>query len=156
MLTYIERAFARGETLWRTREETLKKRLAFPLSDARESGASAGKETARLPVQRMQEKLAGTRDKGGEDGTKTGAEPVGMTAARTGGWQRPETLREETGAAWLARELAKSAAAEENAAAARETDGLMRPAAQRAGAAESLSLSLERDARRYDGGFLYY
>ena len=79
-----------------------------------------------------------------------------MTAARTGGWQRPETLREETGAAWLARELAKSAAAEENAAAARETDGLMRPAAQRAGAAESLSLSLERDARRYDGGFLYY
>ena len=156
MLTYIERAFARGETLWRAREETLKKRLAFPLSDARGNGASGGEETARPPVRRLQGKLAGTQDKGGEDGAKTGAEPVGMTAARTEGSQRPQDLREEAGAAWLARELAKSAAAEGNAAAARGADGLMRPAAQRTGETESLSLSLERDARRYDGGFLYY
>ena len=66
-----------------------------------------------------------------------------------------EAFGESEPVATIAGEREKSTAAGASAAV-RGEESFVRAAARESGGTETLALSLERDARRYDGGFLFY
>ena len=135
-MNYIEWALQRGAELWRAREEALKKRLSLvPEGTAQKKAAEA----------QLSEEEAAAQDAEMSGGAETVAEaaddPVETAAVRLGqklglgATQEDDGPERETA---FSADLAGAAAEQE----VRET--------------ESFSLSLERDARRYDGGFLFY
>lgn len=154
-MNYIEWVLVRASALWRAQEETLKGRLAqsVPAAPA-ESGAARGGEEAAA---RLKRRLYGqTENDAAASELMADAERAAAEAGRAAGALRSgNALKEESAAAWIAGELEKSTAAGASAAV-RGEESFVRAAARESGGTETLALSLERDARRYDGGFLFY
>ena len=154
-MNYIEWVLVRASALWRAQEETLKGRLAqsVPAAPAESGGARGGEEAAA----RLKRRLYGqTENDAAASELMADAEKAAAEAGRAAGALRSgNALKEESAAAWIAGELEKSTAAGASAAV-RGEESYVRAAARESGGTETLALSLERDARRYDGGFLFY
>ena len=169
-MNYVEWVLTRGAALWREREERLKKQLSRSVAGKRADGAedgAAAENAAKISADDAAEEYAETemarlarRLTGGEapDAVgSAGALPVGMTA-RTAASAAPAYAEEseESAAAWLRQELGKRAPAAAAAESARAERTALFPRERELRETEEFSQSLERDARRYDGGFLFY
>ena len=175
-MNYIEWALQRGAELWRAREEALKKRLSLvpegtaqkkaaeaQLSEeeaaAQDAEMSGGAETvaeaADDPVEtaavRLGQKLwlgATQEDDGSERKTAFSADLAGTAAANAALLRAREAESADNASDWIRKLL--------SADAARGKNDFSLAQEQEVRETESFSLSLERDARRYDGGFLFY
>ena len=173
-MNYIEWALQRGAELWRAREEALKKRLSLvPEGTAQKKAAEA----------QLSEEKAAAQDAEMSGGAETVAEaaddPVETAAVRLGqklglgatqedddGSERETAFSADlagTAAAnadnasdWIRKLLSADGRDGASAAAARGKNDFSLAQEQEVRETESFSLSLERDARRYDGGFLFY
>lgn len=166
-MNYIEWVMERSAALWRGYEARMKERLLHAAAGKAAGGAEQAGWTAREDgrkdaeedraetdaVRRLARKLGGgmqaeayeTRGELDDPAARAAAPGTGERAAAAG----------ENAAAWLKQELARGDAPGLTTPA-RELDGPL--PAREAGTTESerLSNGLERDARRYDGGFLFY
>ena len=182
-MNYIEWALQRGAELWRAREEALKKRLSLvpegtaqkkaaeaQLSEekaaAQDAEMSGGAETvaeaADDPVEtaavRLGQKLglsATQEDDGPERETAFSADLAG-TAANAALLRAREAESADNASDWIRKLLSADGRDGASAAAARGKNDFSLAQEQEVRETESFSLSLERDARRYDGGFLFY
>ena len=179
-MNYVKWALQRGLELWREREEALKERLSQSVAVKSSGGTTEGDDAAEragwktpLPQAEAVESAAGKSEKdamerlarklGGGDGSGTFVEeteedrstPVGMTARAAAPSRGRNAENGESAAAWLRQELGKDARGGA-LAAAKERDAFTLPQERELRETESFSQSLERDARRYDGGFLFY
>lgn len=169
-MNYVEWVLTRGTALWREREERLRKQLSRSVAgerpDAVEDGAAAenaaggdangaAAEFAETEMARLARGLTG--GEAPDAAESAGALPVGMTA-RAAASAAPAYAEEsgESAAAWLRQELGKRAPAAATAEAARAERIEILPRERELRETEEFSQSLERDARRYDGGFLFY
>ena len=178
-MNYIEWALQRGAELWRAREEALKKRLSLvpegtaqkkaaeaQLSEekaaAQDAEMSGGAETvaeaADDPVEtaavRLGQKLglgATQEDDGSERETAFSADLAGTAAANAALLRASEAESADNASNWIRKLLSA-----DGRDGAREERGFALAQEQEVRETESFSLSLERDARRYDGGFLFY
>ena len=178
-MNYIEWALQRGAELWRAREEALKKRLSLvpegtaqkkaaeaQLSEeeaaAQDAEMSGGAETvaeaADDPVEtaavRLGQRLglgATQEDDGSERETAFSADLAGTAAANAA----RESESADNASDWI-RTLLSADGRDGASAAARGKNDFSLAQEQEVRETESFSLSLERDARRYDGGFLFY
>lgn len=184
-MNYIEWALQRGTELWRAREEALKKRLSLvpegtaqkkaaeaQLSEekaaAQDAEMSGGAETvaeaADDPVEtaavRLGQKLGlgATQedDDGSERETAFSADLAGTAAANAALLRASEAESADNASDWIRKLLSADGRDGASAAAARGKNDFSLAQEQEVRETESFSLSLERDARRYDGGFLFY
>lgn len=182
-MNYIEWALQRGAELWRAREEALKKRLSLvpegtaqkkaaeaQLSEeeaaAQDAEMSGGAETvaeaADDPVEtavRLGQKLglgATQEDDGSERETAFSADLAGTAAANAALLRASEAESADNASDWIRKLLSADGRDGASAAAARGKNDFSLAQEQEVRETESFSLSLERDARRYDGGFLFY
>ena len=179
-MNYIEWALQRGAELWRAREEVLKKRLSLvpegtaqkkaaeaQLSEeeaaAQDAEMSGGAETvaeaADDPVEtaavRLGQKLglgATQEDDGSERETAFSADLASTAAANAA----RESESADNASDWIRKLLSADGRDGASAAAERGKNDFSLAQEQEVRETESFSLSLERDARRYDGGFLFY
>ena len=168
-MNYVEWVLTRGAALWREREERLKKQLSRSVAgertDGKKDGAAAenaadgdandaAEKRAETEMARLARRLTGREASAAAE--SAGALPVGMTA-RTAASAAPVYAEEsgESAAVWLRQELGKEAPAAAAMAAKTERAALL-PRERALRETEEFSQSLERDARRYDGGFLFY
>ena len=179
-MNYVEWALQRGLELWREREEASKERLSQSVAVKSSGGTTEGDaaaeragwktslpqaetvesvtdESAQGAMERLARKLgsgdgSGTFAKEAEEGRSA---PVGMTARAAAPSRGRNEENGESAAAWLWQELGKDARGGA-LAAAKERDAFTLPQERELRETESFSQSLERDARRYDGGFLFY
>ena len=180
-MNYIEWALQRGLELWREREEASKERLSQSLAVKSSGGTTEGDaaaeragwktslpqaetvesvtdESAQGAMERLARKL-GSGDGSGtfEEETEEGrSAPVGMTARAAAPSRGRNEENGESAAVWLRQELGKDMTAAAGIATVRERDAFTLPQERELRETESFSQSLERDARRYDGGFLFY
>ena len=184
-MNYIEWALQRGAELWRAREEALKKRLSLvpegtaqkkaaeaQLSEekaaAQDAEMSGGAETvaeaADDPVEpaavRLGQKLGlgapQEDDDGSERETAFSADLAGTAAANAALLRASEAESADNASDWIRKLLSADGRDGASAAAARGKNDFSLAQEQEVRETESFSLSLERDARRYDGGFLFY
>lgn len=184
-MNYIEWALQRGAELCRAREEALKKRLSLvpegtaqkkaaeaQLSEekaaAQDAEMSGGAETvaeaADDPVEtaavRLGQKLGlgATQedDDGSERETAFSADLAGTAAANAALLRASEAESADNASDWIRKLLSADGRDGASAAAARGKNDFSLAQEQEVRETESFSLSLERDARRYDGGFLFY
>lgn len=183
-MNYIEWALQRGLELWREREETLKKRLSLvpegevrkkaaeaqaseeeaavqstEMSGSAKAAANAAADPAETAAVRLGQKLGlgaaqeseePERESGFSAGlTGTAAENAALLRAR-------EAESTDDASGWMQKILSADGREGVSAAAAREKNDFLLAREQEVRETESFSLSLERDARRYDGGFLFY
>ncbi len=168
-MNYVEWVLTRGAALWREREERLKKQLSRSVAGERTDGEKDGaaaenaadgdandaaEKRAETEMARLARRLTGGEASAAAE--SAGALPVGMTA-RTAASAAPVYAEEsgESAAVWLRQELGKEAPAAAAMAAKTERAALL-PRERALRETEEFSQSLERDARRYDGGFLFY
>ena len=166
-MNYIEWALQRGAELWRAREEALKKRLSLvPEGMAQKKAAEAQlseEEAADDPVEtaavRLGQKLglgATQEDDGSERETAFSADLAGTAAANAALLRARKAESADNASDWIRKLLSADGRDGASAAAARGKNDFSLAQEQEVRETESLSLSLERDARRYDGGFLFY
>lgn len=179
-MNYIEWVLLRGTELWREREKTLRERLSRPaaksIGAAEKNGdtADAGEEAAPARNERREnaadgetgsaaaramQKLRGApgAPSSAREEAEGRAAPVGMTAHATAPlWEKSATHGGGSAAVWLRQELGKNMTAAAGIAAAKERDAFTLSQEREMRETEAFSQSLERDARRYDGGFLFY
>lgn len=168
-MNYVEWVLTRGAALWREREERLKKQLSRSVAGERTDGEKDGaaaenaadgdandaaEKRAETEMARLARRLTGREASAAAE--RAGALPVGMTA-RTAASAAPVYAEEsgESAAVWLRQELGKEAPAAA-AMAAKTARAALLPRERALRETEEFSQSLERDARRYDGGFLFY
>ena len=161
-MNYIEWVLLRGTELWREREKTLRERLSRPaaksIGAAEKNGDAADGETGSAAARAMQ-KLRGApgAPSSAREEAEGRAAPVGMTAHATAPlWEKSATHGGGSAAVWLRQELGKNMTAAAGIAAAKERDAFTLSQEREMRETEAFSQSLERDARRYDGGFLFY
>lgn len=169
-MNYVEWVLTRGAALWREREERLKKQLSRSVAGERTDGEKDGaaaenavdgdandaaEEYAETEMARLARRLTG--GEAPDAAESAGALPVGMTA-RTAASAALVYAEEsgESAAVWLRQELGKRAPAAAAAGAAKTEQAALLPRERALRETEEFSQSLERDARRYDGGFLFY
>ena len=180
-MSYIEWVLSRGAALWRERERALKERLSCPAEKtvgtaagrknaaadeeadaAREENAKRAGRSAAENAARTAEKTAGQPDgRAGADADdwEEAAErtiAAGMTARAAADLRAEDENRGGSAAVWLRQELGKNMTAAAGIAAAKERDAFTLSQEREMRETEAFSQSLERDARRYDGGFLFY
>ena len=179
-MNYIEWVLLRGTELWREREKTLRERLSRPaaksIGAAEKNGdtADAGEEAAPARNERREnaadgetgsaaaramQKLRGApgAPSSAREEAEGRAAPVGMTVhAAAPLWEKSATHGGGSAAVWLRQELGKNMTAAAGIAAAKERDAFTLSQEREMRETEAFSQSLERDARRYDGGFLFY
>ena len=166
-MNYIEWALQRGAELWRAREEALKKRLSLvPEGTAQKKAAEAQlseEKAADDPVEtaavRLGQKLglgATQEDDGSERETAFSADLAGTAAANAALLRAREAESADNASDWIRKLLSADGRDGASAAAARGKNDFSLAQEQEVRETESFSLSLERDARRYDGGFLFY
>lgn len=179
-MNYIEWVLLRGTELWREREKALRERLSRPAAKnvgaAEKNGdaADGGEEAAPVRTEcrenaadgetgsaaaRAMQKLRGAPDapSSAREEAEGRAAPVGMTAhAAAPLWEKSATHGGGSAAVWLRQELGKNMTAAAGIAAAKERDAFTLSQEREMRETEAFSQSLERDARRYDGGFLFY
>ena len=148
-MNYIEWALQRGAELWRAREEALKKRLSLvPEGTAQKKAAEALGQ--KLGLGATQE------DDGSERETAFSADLAGTAAANAALLRAREAESADNASDWIRKLLSADGRDGASAAAARGKNDFSLAQEQEVRETESFSLSLERDARRYDGGFLFY
>ena len=140
-MNYPEYVLRRSETLWETLEEAWRRELSAAAGVMRGRGADAGTAEGESAVKRLAAKLFSAA---GETAAET-ARPLAGRLPRGG----------ESGARWLADELGRGTAEGIASARTRENEPVFAPVLETADL-QTLSQSVERDARRYDGGFLLY
>lgn len=183
-MNYIEWALQRGAELWRAREEALKKRLSLvpegtaqkkaaeaQLSEeeaaAQDAEMSGGAETvaeaADDPVEtaavRLGQKLglgATQEDDGSERETAFSADLVGTAAANAALLRAREAESADQCVRLDKKAPERGRPRQGERGGARGKNDFSLAQEQEVRETESFSLSLERDARRYDGGFLFY
>ena len=142
-MNYPEYVLRRSETLWRELEEAWQRELTTATGVVRGSGAGAESAEGENAARRLAEKIFST---GGE----AAAETVQALAAQGRG-----VRGESRGARWLTDEFRRGATEGVVSARAQEHDAVFALSHETADL-QTLSQSVERDARRYDGGFLLY
>lgn len=164
-MNYPEYVLRRSEALWRELEEAWQRELSAAAGVTCGSGTDAGtvegenaeEESARggNAMKRLAEKIFPTND-------EAAAEAVQMLAAQERGargiaevYGASGTRGGSDGARWLADELRRGTTEGIVPARVREYDAVFAPTRETADL-QTLSQSVERDARRYDGGFLLY
>ena len=153
-MNYPEYVLRRSKTLWRELEEAWQRELTTATGVARGSGADAENAEGERAARRLAEKIFPT---GGEAAAETAqtfaaqeretrglAEAFGANATRGG-----------DGARWLADELRRGTTEGIAPERVQERASEFIPVYETADL-QTLSQSVERDARRYDGGFLLY
>ena len=179
-MNYLEWVLLRGAALWREREKALRERLSRPAAKnvgaagTNGDAADAGEEAAPARTERRENAADGEtgsaaaramqRLRGAPDAPSSAREeaegraaPVGMTAhAAAPLWEESATHGGGSAAVWLRQELGKNMTAAAGIAAVRERDAFALSRELEMRETEAFSQSLERDARRYDGGFLFY
>lgn len=169
-MSYIEWALAQAAALQRSWEEALRKRLAAArggsigaqaAGEERTETANAAQEAAETTAKRAVIAAEETENGGGTAAMAQGwaAQAIIPRAAERG--ESPARPAANGDAAeWIRTRLGQSGAAGAYAAAAQERSEARRyagaPEEDAEGTAETLGRALERDARRYDSGFLYY
>lgn len=180
-MNYIEDALAAGTALWRAWEESVRRRLAL----AAQGTAVNAKGTARrgeaeaLPAaeterERLRRRLFPEEaEEGAAEAMKKESEAAEAAAEYAAKAEESTELREaaardeaqetraeerrEGASAWLARELRKGANTPALSSERRGESGrLSAQETEETAHSAAFSQELERDARRYDGGFLYY
>ena len=142
-MNYPEYVLHRSEALWKELEEAWQRELTTAAGVMRGSSADAEGAEGENAVRRLAEKIFPT---GGE----AAAETVQALATQERG------IRGENGGArWFADELRRGTAEGVAPERMRERDAGFAPTYETADL-QTLSQSVERDARRYDGGFLLY
>ena len=184
-MNYIEWALQRGAELWRAREEALKKRLSLvpegtaqkkaaeaqlseekaaaqdaEMSGGAETVAEAADDPVGTAAVRLGQKLGlgATQedDDGSERETAFSADLAGTAAANAALLRAREAESADNASDWIRKLLSADGRDGASAAAARGKNDFSLAQEQEVRETESFSLSLERDARRYDGGFLFY
>ena len=160
-MNYIEWALQRGAELWRAREEALKKRLSLvPEGTAQKKAAEAqlSEEEAAAQDAEMSggAETATQEDDGPERETAFSADLAGTEAANAALLRAREAESADNASDWIRKLLSADGRDGASAAAARGKNDFSLAQEQEVRETESFSLSLERDARRYDGGFLFY
>lgn len=153
-MNYPEYVLRRSKTLWRELEEAWQRELTTAAGVMRESGAGAETAEEESAARRLAEKIFPT---GGEAAKAARALAAQERETRdlAGVFGANATRGGDTGARWLADELGRSTT--EGIAPERvwERDAGFSQVYEVADL-QTLSQSVERDARRYDGGFLLY
>lgn len=161
-MNYIEWVLQRGAELWRAREEALKKRLSLvPEGTAQKKAAEAQllEEEAAAQDAEMSggaETVAEAADDPVETATAFSADLAGAAAANAALLRAREAESADNASDWIRKLLSADGRDGASAAAARGKNDFSLAQEQEVRETESFSLSLERDARRYDGGFLFY
>ena len=184
-MNYIEWALQRGAELWHAREEALKKRLSLvpegpaqkKAADAQLSEEEAAAQDAEMSggAETVAEAADGSggdgggaawgkrlgagcdaRDDGPERETAFSADLAGAAAANAALLRAREAESADNASDWIRKLLSADGRDGASAAAARGKNDFSLAQEQEVRETESFSLSLERDARRYDGGFLFY
>ena len=126
-------------------------------------GAETVAEAADNPVEtaavRLGQKLglgATQEDDGSERETAFSADLAGTAAANAALLRAREAESADNASDWIRKLLSADGRDGASAAAARGKNDFSLAQEQEVRETESFSLSLERDARRYDGGFLFY
>ena len=179
-MSYLEWVLSRGAALWREREKALKERLSCPAEKtvgtaAGRKNAAADEETDAARAENAKRAGRSAAENAARTAEKTAGQPDGRAGADADAWEEAAEhtitagmtaraaadLRAEdenrggSAAVWLRQELGKNMTAAANAAA-READVFTLSQDRETRETEAFSQSLERDARRYDGGFLFY
>lgn len=142
-MNYPEYVLRRSKTLWRELEEAWQRELTTAAGVMRGSGADAETAEGESAAKRLAEKIFPT---GGE----AAAEAVQRLAEQERG------IRGKSGGAqWFANELGRGTAEGIAPEWVRERSADFAPVYETADL-QTLSQSVERDARRYDGVFLLY
>ena len=141
-MNYPEYVLRRSKTLWRELEEAWQRELTTAAGVMRGSDTDAETAEGEGAAKRLAEKIFPT---GGE----AAAEAVQRLAEQERG------IRGESGARWLANELGRGTTEGIAPEWVRERSADFAPVYETADL-QTLSQSVERDARRYDGGFLLY
>ena len=154
-MNYPEYVLRRSETLWRELEEAWQRELTTAADVMRGSGADVEGAEGEKAVKRIAEKLFPVDDEAAaetaqrltaqERETRGLAEASGANATRGG----------SGGARWLADELRRGTTEGVAPERVQGSEAVFVPAYETADL-QTLSQSVERDARRYDGGFLLY
>ena len=154
-MNYPDYVLQRSGALWSRLEETWRRELAAAAGVTRGNGADTESTERENAVQRLAGKIFSA---GGEAATETvrtlAAQERGARglaeASGAGG-----TRGGNTGARWLAQELGRGTTEGIVPARVQESNADFSPTYEAADL-QTLSQSVERDARRYDGGFLLY
>ena len=180
-MSYIEWVLSRGAALWREREKALKERLSCPAEKtvgtaAGRKNAAADEETDAARAENAKRAGRSAAENAARTAEKTAGQPDGRAGADADAWEEAAEhtitagmtaraaadLRAEdenrggSAAVWLRQELGKNMTAAAGIAAAKERDAFTLSQEREMRETEAFSQSLERDARRYDGGFLFY
>ena len=156
-MNYIEWALQRGAELWRAREEALKKRLSLvPEGTAQKKAAEAQLSEEEAAAQNAEMSGGAEEDDGSERETAFSADLTGTAAANAALLRAREAESADNASDWIRKLLSADGRDGASAAAARGKNDFSLAQEQEVRETESFSLSLERDARRYDGGFLFY
>ena len=154
-MNYPEYVLHRSETLWRELEEAWQRELTTAVGVMRGSGVDAETAEGENAARRLAEKIFPT---GGE----TAAETVQALAAQereTRGLAEVsganDALGGNDGARWLTDELRRGTTEGVAPKRMQESEAVFAHVYETADL-QTLSQSVERDARRYDGGFLLY
>ena len=152
-MNYPEYVLRRSETLWKELEEAWRRELTTAAGVMRGRGADAENTGGENAVQRLAEKLFPADGNAAAETVRRldarERETRGLAGASDTGGARGE----DRGARWLADKFRRGTTEGVAPARARESDFV--PTCEAADP-HTLSQSVERDARRYDGGFLLY
>ena len=153
-MNYPEYVLRRSEALWKELEEVWQRELSTATGMVRGSGAGAESAEGENAVRRLAEKIFPTGSGAAETvqalatqerETRGFAEVFGANTTRGG----------DGGARWLADELRRGTTEGVAPERRQERDAGFAHVYETADL-QTLSQSVERDARRYDGGFLLY
>lgn len=129
------------------------------MSGGAETVAEAADDPVETAAVRLGQKLglgATQEDDGSERETAFSADLVGTAAANAALLRAREAESADNASDWIRKLLSADGRDRASAAAARGKNDFSLAQEQEVRETESFSLSLERDARRYDGGFLFY
>ena len=153
-MNYPEYVLHRSETLWRELEEAWQRELTTATGVARGSSADAETAEGERAARRLAEKIFPA---GGE--AAEAAQALAAQERETRGlaevFGANDALGRNDGARWLADELRRGTTEGVAPERAQESASEFIPVYETADL-QTLSQSVERDARRYDGGFLLY
>ena len=153
-MNYPEYVLRRSETLWRELEEAWQRELTTATGAARGNGADAETSAGENAARRLAEKIFST---GGEAAAET-VQALAAQERETRGLAEvsgANATRGGSGARWLADELRRGTTEGVVPERTQERAANFAPVYETADM-QTLSQSVERDARRYDGGFLLY
>lgn len=154
-MNYPEYVLQRSKALWKELEEAWRRELTTAAGVMRGSGAGAEGAEEENAVRRLAEKIFPTGGAAASETVQALAAQEGEMRGLAEVYGASGTRGGSDGARWLADELRRGTTEGIVPARVREYDAVFAPTRETADL-QTLSQSVERDARRYDGGFLLY